>query len=115
MTPGSRSEGHASLTVNVAKALPQKMRNNVFELTNVRTDPDHRGKGEATNLMLSTCLDADVAGKFLLVQVDPDEDGPLDRQQLADFYMQFNFVPIQAEPVLLMVRPCVSWVNYGKS
>lgn len=113
MAPGTRTEGHASLKVNVAKALPQTMRANVMELTDVRTDPAHRGQGEATNLMMRTCMEADIARKFLLVQVEPSDDSPLDFTGLSNFYMRFGFVPIQTTPAMLMVRPCTARIKYG--
>lgn len=106
MKPGLRTSGHASIKVNVAKALPQHMRANVFEVSHVRTEPEYRGQGHATNLMMKACLDADLAGKFLMVHVQPDSDSPMDLNRLAGFYGKFGFAPIQADP-LLMVRPCV--------
>jgi predicted GNAT family acetyltransferase len=106
MIPGIREHGHASLKVNVAKALPIHMRKQVYEISSVRTEPEYRGQGWASELLFSTCTDADIAGKFLMVHVKPDDDSPLDRNRLAEFYSRFGFAPIQAEP-LLMVRPCI--------
>jgi ribosomal protein S18 acetylase RimI-like enzyme len=109
MKPGVRTFAQSSLKVSISKALPKSMRGRVYEITKVRTEPEYRGRGLASDLMLDTCLDADLAGKFLLVQVDPDDDSPVDRQGLAEFYSKFGFAPIQADP-LLMVRPCVGKV-----
>lgn len=106
MTPGVRHHGHASLKVGVAKALPHSMRRQVMEVSSVRTEPEYRGRGDATMLMMTTCTDADLAGKFLMVHVEPDHDSPLDLGALAGFYSRFGFAPIQSDP-LLMVRPCV--------
>ena len=106
MTPGTRTHGHASLKVGVAKALPQAMRRQVMEVSAVRTEPEYRNRGDAGALMFATCTDADLAGKFLLVHVEPAPDSPLDQQRLAEFYARFGFAPIQADP-LLMVRPCI--------
>jgi GNAT superfamily N-acetyltransferase len=106
MTPGIRQQGHCTLKVGVAKALPLAMRRQVYEISAVRTEPEYRGRGDASALVFSTCGDADLAGKFLLVHVEPDPDSPLDRGKLAQFYSRFGFAPIQAEP-LLMVRPCI--------
>lgn len=107
MKPGLREHGPASLKVRVAKALPQKMRANVFEITSVRTEPEYRGRGHARSLMLDTCLEADLAGKFLLVHVEPDPDSPIDEIKLSDFYAGLGFRPLQSSPVKLMIRPCV--------
>jgi len=106
MTPGIRHYGHASLKVGVAKALPVAMRRQVLEVSSVRTEPEYRGRGDASALVFATCTDADLAGKFLLVHVEPDPDSPLDQQALAEFYARYGFTPIQADP-LLMVRPCI--------
>lgn len=104
MRIGSRTKGHASLHVGVAKALPQHMRKSILEVSKVRTEPEYRGRGEARSLMLSVIIDADVEEKFLLVHVEPDHDSPMDKEALANFYASLGFHPIQPDP-LLMVRP----------
>jgi predicted GNAT family acetyltransferase len=106
---GTRTQGHASLRVNVAKALPTAMRGRVYEISHVRTEPEYRAQGHATDLMAMACLDADLAGKFLMIHVQPDSDSPLNLATLAKFYGKFGFAPIQAAP-LLMVRPCLGEV-----
>lgn len=106
MKYGTRSEGHASLRLSVPSALPDKMRGDVVELRGLRTHPDHRGNGDATRLMLSTTLDADMWRYFLFIHVEPEDDSPLDKAALANWYHKFGFVTIQADP-LLMVRPNV--------
>ena len=77
-----------------------------MEMSSVRTEPEYRGRGDASALVFATCGDADLSGKFLLVHVEPDADSPLDKQALAEFYARYGFAPIQANP-LLMVRPCI--------
>lgn len=114
MKLGVRKQGHASLKVNVAKALPQHMRADIRELTQVRTEPEYRGRGEARDLMLAVCLDADVDEKFLLVHVEPADDSPMDKEALANFYVSLGFQPIQSEP-LLMVRPHIRAAIAGSS
>lgn len=106
MKPGVREHGHATLKVGVAKALPMHLRSQVYEISSVRTEPEYRQRGDASMLLFSTCTDADLAGKFLMVHVQPDGDSPLDRNRLAEFYSRFGFQPIQGDP-LLMVRPCI--------
>lgn len=110
MRYGTRIEGHASLKLAVPTALPDNMRGNVVELRSLRTDPDHRGQGDATKLLLSAIMEADINRYFLFLHVQPDEDGPLDKSALANWYHRFGFTTIQADP-LLMVRPCVSGVR----
>lgn len=114
MKPGTYTHEGASLKVSVAKALPQAMRGKVYEITAVRTSPESRGQGHATHLLCQACNEADLAGKFLMVNVDPDPDSPLDRNALAKFYGSFGFKPIQIIPALLMVRPCIGKVNNGR-
>lgn len=107
MKLGPRTNGNASCKLSVPTALPLPMRQNIIELSAMRTCPDHRGKGEATELLLDVCLEADMHRRFLFLAVSPDADSPLDTKQLAEFYSRFSFLPIQSSPTVLMVRPYV--------
>lgn len=82
------------------------MQGDVLEVSHVHVEPEYRGRGEAAALMANVCLAADLAGKFLMVHVEPDNDSPLDRETLAKWYGRLGFKTIQVEP-LLMVRPHV--------
>lgn len=105
MKTGRRKQGHAEVVVRPATGLPSTMQADVYELVKLHTDPAYRGRGEARSLLLSICMDADLTGKFLLVHVDPGDDTTT-LKELAEFYSSMGFLPIQAEP-LLMVRPHV--------
>jgi N-acetylglutamate synthase-like GNAT family acetyltransferase len=110
MKLGTRTYNQASLKLGVPTALPAAMRKSVIEVRAVHTDPDYRGNGQATQLMLNTMLEADMNNRFLMLHVKPGEDCPLDQQKLAQWYLSLGFVPIQSEPETLMVRPCVGKV-----
>jgi N-acetylglutamate synthase-like GNAT family acetyltransferase len=106
MRYGPRTNDGASLKLAVPTALPLKMRGKVVEVRGLRTMPDKRGQGHASDLMLSVCVEADIARTFLFLAVEPDDDGPLDAKALCQFYMKFGFLPIQSDPPL-MTRPFV--------
>lgn len=106
MKLGPRTNGNASCKLSVPVALPLPMRANIIELSAMHTLPANRNKGEATELLLDVCLEADMQRKFLFLAVKPDKDCPLSTTQLANFYSRFGFLPIQTEP-LLMTRPYV--------
>lgn len=105
MKLGPRSNEHASLKLVKPRALPAHMHGDIIELVGLRTSPAHRQKGWATELMLDVCLEADMAQRFLFLCVEPD--GGMGLKELAQFYVRHGFMPIQAEP-LLMIRPHVA-------
>jgi predicted GNAT family N-acyltransferase len=105
MILGTRKLGPASLRLCRPSALPDTMQMDVVELVGLATEASERRKGHATSLMLQTCCEADIARKFMMLCVDAD-----DKQKLMEFYNGFGFVPIQAEP-LIMVRPYVGARN----
>lgn len=98
---GRRTFETASLKLCRPRALPDHMQGDVVELHSLATPADDRRKGYATQLMLTTCCEADMARKFLFLCVEPEG---VEKQMLLEFYAGFGFRPIQAEP-LLMVRP----------
>ncbi len=110
MKLGARTYNHASLKLSVPTFLPQHMRGKVVEVRDLHTDEEHRGNGQATQLLLNTMLDADLNNRFLMLHVKPGEGCPIDQQRLAQWYLSLGFVPIQSEPEVLMVRPCVGKV-----
>lgn len=101
MKYGARSHEGATLTLAVPTALPKHMRGPIVELRALHTKPDQRGNGYAAFLMLQTTIEADMAGYFLFLAVEPEG---VDRQRLISLYGRNGFIPIQAEP-LLMIRP----------
>ena len=106
MKYGPRTNDGASLKLAIPTALPLEMRGRVVEVRSLRTMPDKRGQGHASDLMLGVCVEADLSKTFLFLAVEPDEDGPLDTKALCQFYMRFGFLPIQSDPPL-MTRPYV--------
>jgi hypothetical protein len=112
MKYGTRIEGAASLKLAIPTALPDHMRGQVIEVRSLRTEPTERNKGAASDLMLSVCLEADMARKFLFLCVEPDIDSPVDETGLVNFYMRFGFMPIQAKPIL-MTRPFAGAMGAG--
>lgn len=108
MKYGERRFGGARLRLTVPSALPAHMRAKIAELRGLHTAPGQRRQGHANQLMLNVALEADLGKFFLFLAVEPAEgDDGMDKQALMEFYNRHGFVPIQAEP-LLMVRPCVS-------
>lgn len=105
MKLGPRSNDQASLRLVKPRALPAHMHGDIVELTGLRTSPAHRQQGHATDLMLDVCLEADMAQRFLFLCVEPD--GGMEINDLAKFYVRHGFMPIQADP-LLMIRPHVA-------
>lgn len=102
---GTRRVAGSVLTLRKATALPAHMRGPIVELSNLRTERARRGQGRADELMQRTTVEADLAGAMLFLVVDPGDD-ETDRDRLIAFYARNGFVPIQAEP-LLMIRPHV--------
>lgn len=78
------------------------MRGPVVEIRSLKTEPAHRRQGHAQRLMAEVTREADRSARFLLLAVEPT--GEMGLQDLANFYGRHGFVPIQADP-LLMVRP----------
>ena len=100
---GTRTNDHASLKVCVPTALPMHMRARIREIRSVETDPDHRGKGFAKDLLGRVCVAADLSDTWLMLNVVPS-DSTTDFQGLLNLYGSFGFRPFQSEPALLMIR-----------
>ena len=107
---GERKHGGARLTLARPRALPEHMRGPIVEVRGLRTAVAARGRGDAGALMLETTVEADVAGVVLFLCVEPEEG--VERDRLLAFYVRNGFLPIQAEP-LLMVRPHVGMIGGG--
>ena len=105
---GTRTLGHASLKLCTPTALPDDIRGAVVELRSLHTRKDKRGQGYANALLRKVCMEADRERRFLLLHVKP-VDG-LDAEFLRVLYARNDFVPIQAEPMVMM-RPF--WGAYG--
>lgn len=97
MKTGKRQRGAASLNIGYSQAIPSPMRGKVLELSDLHTDELHRKKGQAHQLMLDVCQEADESQVVLILMPDGEE-------WLIDWYEKFGFVEIQECP-LLMARP----------
>lgn len=106
MRYGTRRYGGATLEVGVAKALPVHMRKGIVMISKVFTDPAFRRQGHAQTLLGEITVEADIARKMLLLKVGDGHEDAATKQQLLNWYERNGFMPIQAEP-LLMVRPHV--------
>lgn len=105
MTPGLRQHGPATLHLSESKAIPGRIRSGILEITHMRCDPDHRGRGCASLLMQRVCNEADQARKVLMLHPQPYADSPLDEAALIEWYARFGFDLIQTQPEPLMARP----------
>lgn len=106
MTYGERRHGGARLILAKPRALPEHMRGPIVELRALRTEVAKRGQGDAAALMLETTVEADLAAVMLFLCVEPEAG--TDRERLLAFYVRNGFLPIQSEPAMLMVRPCLA-------
>lgn len=100
---GARNNDHASLKVCIPTALPMHMRARIRELRSIETEPEHRGKGYAKDLIERVCIAADLSDTWLMLHVDPGNSDTT-VQGLLDLYGSFGFRPFQTEPALLMIR-----------
>jgi GNAT superfamily N-acetyltransferase len=74
----------------------------VLELVRLRTDPEARKQGYATELMKDILNDADVEGVVLILS--PKTFGQVGLEDLAPWYERFGFMTIQKKPLHLMAR-----------
>jgi GNAT superfamily N-acetyltransferase len=68
----------------------------VLQVVDLKTDEQHRNKGEATKLMQELCRRADLSN-FLLI-LTPES------RSLESFYKKFGFTTIQHKPSHIMCR-----------
>ena len=82
-------------------------------IRSLRTDPERRRKGDATFLMAQVCVEADNAGKILLLDAIPyEENAPLDEDGLMLFYSRFGFRRISADAPTMVREPRnIKWVR----
>jgi GNAT superfamily N-acetyltransferase len=102
---GEHIHGSSSLRVVRSTALPEAMRARVFEIVAMYTRPEGRRQGSASALLRKVCDQADFEGAVLLLAPRPFGHKAMTQQQLADWYMSFEFVPIQSAPLLLARKP----------
>jgi ribosomal protein S18 acetylase RimI-like enzyme len=104
MKTGIRTHGGASLRVRYSQAVESSLRGLIRELTDVKTDPKHRGKGHASKLLDEVCAEASKEHVALMVKVKPFGKSKMDAQKLMFWYARKGFELIQSEPSILMVR-----------
>ena len=105
MKMGKWEYGGASLEIGIATALPVAMRKAVVMLSKLRTDADCRRQGHASALLAQVAMAADIADKMVMLKVGEGEDGAASKQDLVSFYERNGFLPIQAEPLLMLRTP----------
>ena len=97
---GPRSYAGATCRIAVPVALPLHLRGKVRELVGVRST--NTGRGDASNLLLQVCDEADKGDTALFLHVDPTDEASMTRDDMAAWYNRAGFVLIQAEPTLMM-------------
>lgn len=85
--------GHASLKLATLAGMEGR---DLLQVVDLKTDEEHRNKGEATRLMEEVCRRADLS-KFLLVLMP-------EPRSLESWYGKFGFKTIQHKPSMLMCR-----------
>jgi GNAT superfamily N-acetyltransferase len=106
MTPGERKHSGARLVLKemYGPGLSDFERQHIRMVVNLYTDPGVRRNGDATELMKQVCAEADREKTVLVLEPEPEEDSPLDRWALMNFYRKFGFTRVQKEPLTLMAR-----------
>lgn len=103
MKNGIRKYEGAVLNIGFCAALPEKMRIDVREISNVECQMAHRGRGEATRLMEEVCREADASRTIFVLMPKPfGEHPPLDTTQLEHWYTKFGFHRLQDDPLILV-------------
>lgn len=98
MRPGKRELASASITVSMTDAVPERMRENVREVSHVFVPAEDRRKRLATALMNLVCQEADANGITLLLTVDPYDTAGPSAQELQNWYALFGFRDLQDSP-----------------
>lgn len=93
MEAGLLAIGHASLKLAPLAGMENR---ELLQVVDLKTDEEHRNKGEATKLMEEVCRRADMSNFLLILSPDP--------QSLENFYNKFGFKTIQKAPSHIMCR-----------
>ena len=91
---GVRQYESATCEVRYSMLLPISLRENVREVARVKSGM--KGKRHGSKLLESVCKEADSAGKMLLLMPDT--------HKLELWYNRFDFIRVQTEPVVLLMR-----------
>jgi len=83
------------------------MRPKTREVSNIYTQPDKRGTGQATKLMKIVCDIADKDQMSLILFVKPyGQNAPTTEYDLVEWYQRkFGFVMIQLNPIMMVRIP----------
>lgn len=110
MRPGRRELNEAHLIVSIPDAVPEKMRAQMREISELYVPPTSRNRKLATALMNFVCQEADANKMTLMLTASSfvnDEAEPLglDDDQLVAWYKRFGFAELQPSTKgLIMAR-----------
>lgn len=110
MRPGRRELNEAHLLVSIPDAVPENMRAQMREISDVYVPPSSRNRKLATALLNFVCQEADANRITLILTASgfvKDEAEPLglDDDQLVAWYKRFGFAELQQSPKgLIMAR-----------
>lgn len=93
MEAGLLAVGHASLKLKPLAGMESR---DLLQIVDLKTDEQHRNKGEATKLMKEVCRRADLSMFLLILTPEP--------KSLKSFYEKFGFKTIQEKPSHIMCR-----------
>lgn len=93
MESGLVAMGHASLKLAPLAGMESR---DLLQIVDLKTDEQHRNKGEATKLMEEICRRADMSNFLLILTPEP--------KSMQGFYKKFGFKTIQEKPSHIMCR-----------
>lgn len=105
LKPGTIQMGPCTLDLSYSGIVPPPERDNLLEISNLLTEPAHRGQNHASSLLQEVCEQADNAGKLLMVLPAAFGTGGPTTDQLCNWYTsKFGFVALQLEPKVILIR-----------
>jgi GNAT superfamily N-acetyltransferase len=104
MEAGLLAIGHASLKLSKL-AMMESHALHLLQVNDIKTEPEHQNKGEASRLMNELCRRADMSTCLLVLRPEPFDEEPLNAEALEKWYGKFGFHRIQDKPVLLCRDP----------
>ena len=96
MKNGTLALGDASLHIGYSQVIEPSQRGFVREITEFFVPEPQRGKGQGTALLTDVCEQANQHKLMLIIIAD--------NARLQSFYVRHDFITIQDEPVILMMR-----------
>lgn len=105
MKIGERKYGAASCQIRFCEGVPDHLKQDVREITDLYVDPKMRRKGQATELITRICKEADSKKMILVLRPGAFGDGEMSDRYLHEWYCTtFGFNELQQEPVILLAR-----------